>query len=74
MKAIVQERYGSPDVLHLKEVERPAPKSDEVLIKVQAASVNRSDWERLTGTTVFSRFGGFLRPRHHILGSDIGAS
>ena len=50
MKAIVYTRYGPPDVLQLKEVERPTPTDDEVLIKVQAASVNRSDWETLTGT------------------------
>ena len=71
MKAIVYTRYGPPDVLQLKEVERPTPTDDEVLIKVQAASVNRSDWETLTGTPLYARIGGLLRPRHHILGSDI---
>ena len=71
MKAIVYARYGPPDVLQLKEVERPTPKDDEVLIKVKAVSVNRSDWETLTGTPLYARIGGLLRPRHHILGSDI---
>jgi len=71
MKAIVHTKYGSPDVLRLKEVERPTPKDNEVLIKVQAVSVNRSDWEGLTGTPLYARFGGLLRPRHQILGSDI---
>jgi NADPH:quinone reductase-like Zn-dependent oxidoreductase len=71
MKAIVYTKYGPPDVLQLKEVERPTPKDDEVLIKVQAVSVNRSDWEALTGTPLYARLGGLLRPRHHILGSDI---
>jgi NADPH:quinone reductase-like Zn-dependent oxidoreductase len=71
MKAIVCTKYGPPDVLQLKEVERPTPKDNEVLIKVQAVSLNRSDWEGLTGTPLYARLGGLLRPRHQILGSDI---
>src|SRR2546428_8357661 len=71
MKAIVYTKYGPPEVLQHKEVERPAPTDDEVLIKVQAVSVNRSDWEILTGTPLYARMGGLLKPRHHILGSDI---
>ncbi len=71
MKAIVYTKYGPPDVLQLKEVERPTPTDDEVLIKVQAVSVNRSDWEGLTGKPLYARVGGLLRPRHQILGSDI---
>jgi NADPH:quinone reductase-like Zn-dependent oxidoreductase len=71
MKAIVYTRYGPPEVLQIKEVARPTPKDDEVLIRVQAASVNRSDWEWLSGTPLYARFGGLLRPRHHILGSDV---
>ena len=71
MKAMVYHKYGSPDVLHLTEVEKPAPKDDEVLIKVAAVSVNRSDWENLTGKPLYARIGGLLKPRHHILGSDI---
>lgn len=57
--------------LRLKEVDRPTPKENEVLINVLAVSVNRSDWEGLTGTPLYARFGGILRPRHKILGSDI---
>ena len=71
MKAIVCSKYGPPDVLQLKEIERPTPTNDEVMIKVQAVSVNRSDWEGLTGTPLYARMGGLLRPRHQILGSDI---
>src|SRR5919107_1999149 len=71
MKAIVYTRYGPPDVLQLKEVAKPTPKDDEVLIRVQAASVNRSDWEGLRGKPLYARIGGLLRPRQHILGSDI---
>jgi NADPH:quinone reductase-like Zn-dependent oxidoreductase len=71
MRAIVYTKYGSPDVLELKEVERPTPKDDELLIKVHAVSVNRSDWEALIGKPLYARIGGLLRPRRHILGSDI---
>jgi NADPH:quinone reductase-like Zn-dependent oxidoreductase len=71
MKAIVYTKYGSPEVLQLKEVAKPTPKDDEVLIKVQAVSVNRSDWEGLSGKPLYARLGGLLKPRRHILGSDI---
>jgi NADPH:quinone reductase-like Zn-dependent oxidoreductase len=71
MKAIVYTKYGPPDVLQLKEVAKPTPRNDEVLIRVRAASVNRSDWEGLRGKPLYARIGGLLRPRHHILGSDI---
>ncbi len=71
MKAIVCTKYGPREGLQLKEVERPTPTDDEVLVKVQAVSVNRSDWEGLTGTPLYARMGGLLRPRHQILGSDI---
>ena len=55
MKAIIHDIYGSPDVLKLKEIEQPIPKDNEVLIKVHAVSVNRSDWERLTGAPLYAR-------------------
>src|SRR6266540_39910 len=71
MKAIVYYKYGSPDVLKLKEVEKPAPADDQVLIKVHAVSLNRSDWEGLVGKPLYARFGGFRKPSQHILGSDI---
>ena len=70
MKAIVYERYGPPDVLQLKEVEKPIPKEDEALVKVHAASVNAADLEILRGTWA-ARFGGPLRPQHKIPGSDL---
>jgi NADPH:quinone reductase-like Zn-dependent oxidoreductase len=70
MKAIVYTQYGSPDLLQLKEVEKPTPKEDEVLIRVHAASVNAADLETLKGTWP-ARFAGPLRPRHKIPGSDI---
>ena len=71
MKAIVYTKYGSPDVLQLKEVEKPTPKDDEVLIKVHATSVNASDWEALRGKPLYARIGGLLKPNHKILGSDV---
>jgi NADPH:quinone reductase-like Zn-dependent oxidoreductase len=71
VQAVVYTRYGSPDVLRLTEVEKPAPKDNEVLVKVRAVSLNRSDWEALRGKPLYARLGGLFRPRHHILGSDI---
>lgn len=71
MKAIVYHQYGSPNVLKFEEVEKPAPKDDELLIKVHAVSVNRSDWEGLIGKPLYARFGGLLKPHHRILGSDV---
>jgi NADPH:quinone reductase-like Zn-dependent oxidoreductase len=71
MKAVVYTRYGPPGVLRLMDVETPAPKDDEVLVKVHAVSLNASDWETLRGKPLYSRLMGPFRPRHHILGSDI---
>jgi NADPH:quinone reductase-like Zn-dependent oxidoreductase len=71
VQAVVYTRYGSPDVLRLTEVATPAPKDNEVLVKVRAVSLNRSDWEALWGKPAYARLGGPLRPRHPILGSDI---
>jgi NADPH:quinone reductase-like Zn-dependent oxidoreductase len=71
VKAIVYTRYGPPGVLRLTDLETPVPRGDEVLVKVHAVSLNRSDWETLRGKPLYSRIGGPFRPRHHILGSDI---
>ena len=71
MKAVVYTEYGPPEVLQIKEVPKPTPADDEVLIKVQAVSVNRSDWEALRGTPLYARIGGLLKPGRQILGSDI---
>ncbi len=71
MKAIAYTKYGSPDVLKMKEVEKPIPSDDEILIKIYAVSINRSDWEGLIGKPLYSRFGGLFRPSKNILGSDI---
>ncbi len=72
MKAMVYERYGSPDVLELKELDKPTPKDDEVLIKVHAVSINDWDWGLLQGTPFINRlYFGLLKPKKKILGSDI---
>ena len=72
MKAIVYEKYGPPEVLQLKEVAKPTPKDDEVLVKVHAASVNDWDWGLLRGTPFMNRLlFGLLKPKYKILGSDI---
>ena len=71
MRAIVYTEYGSPDVLQLKEVEKPVPKDDELLVKVHAVSLNRSDWEGLIGKPLYARLGGLRKPGNPILGSDI---
>ena len=73
MKAILYDRYGSPEVLRLKEVEKPAPKDNEVLIKIHAASVNAYDWHFLTADIFLIRLmgGGLLRPKDARLGADM---
>lgn len=72
MKAILFEKYGSPDVLQLKEVEKPLPKDDEVLIKVKATAVNPLDWHRLRADPFIVRFSdGLTRPKNIFIGADI---
>ena len=72
MKAIVYSQYGSPDVLQFKEVEKPAPKEDEVLIKVHAASLNAADWHYLRGAPFLFRLDtGFPKPKNPFLGADL---
>jgi NADPH:quinone reductase-like Zn-dependent oxidoreductase len=72
MKAIVFTRYGPPDVLQLKEIATPAPKDDEVLIKIHAASVNAADWHLLRADPFLARlYAGLLKPKFNILGADI---
>jgi NADPH:quinone reductase-like Zn-dependent oxidoreductase len=72
MKAIVYTKYGPPEVLQLKEIDKPTPKDDEVLIKVHAVSINDWDWGLLLGTPFINRLiNGLLKPKKRILGSDI---
>jgi len=77
MKAVVFTQYGPPDGLELKEVPEPAPKDDELLIRVHASSVNSWDWEFLTGKPFINRLMfGLLKPkpRKQILGADISGT
>jgi NADPH:quinone reductase-like Zn-dependent oxidoreductase len=73
VKAIVYTEYGPPNVLHLKEIEKPVPYDDEVLVKVYAASVNAADWHLLTADIFLVRLMGmgFLKPKYKILGADV---
>jgi NADPH:quinone reductase-like Zn-dependent oxidoreductase len=73
MKAIVYEKYGPPEVLQLKEVARPTPGDNEVLVEVHAASVNDWDWGLLRGKPFVNRLAvsGLLTPKIKILGGDI---
>lgn len=71
MRAIVYTEYGLPDVLQVKETEKPIPADDEILVKVHAVSANRSDWEGLIGNPLYARLDGLRKPRHRILGSDV---
>jgi NADPH:quinone reductase-like Zn-dependent oxidoreductase len=75
MKAIVYHEYGSPDVLQLKDVEKPAPRENEVLVKVRAASANPADWHTMRGAPFLARLvNGLLKPKHPRLGADLAGS
>jgi NADPH:quinone reductase-like Zn-dependent oxidoreductase len=77
MKAIVFTEYGPPDRLQLKEVEKPTPSEDEVLVRVHASSINSWDWEFQSGTSFINRLlFGILKPmpQKQILGADIAGT
>jgi NADPH:quinone reductase-like Zn-dependent oxidoreductase len=71
LKAIVYTKYGGPEVLQLKEIEKPFPKEGEVLIKVHAVSINDWDFGLLEGDFINRLLNGLLKPKRKILGSDI---
>jgi NADPH:quinone reductase-like Zn-dependent oxidoreductase len=71
MKAIVCTKYGPPDVLQLKEVDKPTPKDNEVLIRIYAAAVTTEDPLNRKGEPFFARvFTGLIRPKNPILGAE----
>jgi D-arabinose 1-dehydrogenase-like Zn-dependent alcohol dehydrogenase len=72
MRAVVYDKYGAPDVLQLQEVERPVPRDDEVLVKIHATTVNRTDCGfRQAKPFIVRYFSGLLRPKRKILGSEL---
>jgi NADPH:quinone reductase-like Zn-dependent oxidoreductase len=71
LKAVISDRYGPPDILRIEEVERPVPREDELLVKIHASTVNRSDAHTRAGTPFVSRFfQGLRRPKRRIPGSE----
>lgn len=75
MKAIVYKRYGPPDVLEVKEIEKPIPKDNQVLVKVHASSVNFGNLVLLKGEPFLARFAfGLFKPRYSIPGGDIAGT
>src|ERR1051325_6169624 len=73
MKAILQTKYGSSNVLQLTEVEKPTPKESQVLVKVRAASINAVDYRMMKADPFFIRFlgGGFWKPKDPRIGRDV---
>src|SRR5256712_13012432 len=73
MKAMVITKYGSPDVLQFEEVEKPTPKDNQVLVKVQAASANPLDWHGMRGKPFIARLmgNGLLKPKSSKVGADV---
>lgn len=73
MKAVYREIYGSADILEIKEVDKPVPKDNQMLIKVCAVSINPLDWHVMRGEPFLVRLMGFgiTKPKHHIFGADM---
>src|SRR5690349_9215564 len=75
MKAIIYTQYGSPDVLQLQNIEKPTPKDNQVLVKVQAASANPADWHTMRGAPFLARLvNGLFKPKHPRLGGDLAGT
>jgi NADPH:quinone reductase-like Zn-dependent oxidoreductase len=75
MKALAYDKYGTPDVLELREIERPVVTDDGVLVRIHAASVNPVDWHTMTGTPYLVRLqAGLRKPRSEVLGIDFAGT
>lgn len=75
MRAVVYDRYGPPEVLRLAQMPRPSPRDDEVLVRVAATTVNRTDCGFRNPRPFFVRlFSGLVRPRRQILGSEFAGA
>jgi NADPH:quinone reductase-like Zn-dependent oxidoreductase len=75
MKAMIRNNYGNPSILKMREIEKPVPKDDEVLIRVQASSLNALDWRFLKADPFLIRFdSGLIRPKNKILGLDVAGT
>ncbi|HEY5823069.1 MAG TPA: NAD(P)-dependent alcohol dehydrogenase [Cyclobacteriaceae bacterium] len=72
MKAIICPKYGSPDILELKEIAKPIPRDNEILIKIYASSLNAADWHIMRGDpAIYRPVLGLLKPKYRILGADV---
>jgi NADPH:quinone reductase-like Zn-dependent oxidoreductase len=71
MKAIIADRYGTPDVLELRDVDQPVPMDDQVLVRVHASSVNPADWYRVLGPFFVRPSSGLRRPKNAAVGTDL---
>lgn len=73
MKAVVRDKYGSPDVLRFEDIPKPVPGDDEVLVQVRAASINTADLDHLRGRPRIAR-GNLTKPRARVLGFDMAGT
>ena len=73
MKAMIYQEFGPPDVMELRDIDKPPVEDDEILVRLHAAAVNPQDWHCLRGTPFLARLmvGGLLKPGHQVLGSDV---
>ena len=72
MQAMVQDRYGSAEVMHLEHIDKPAIGVDEVLVRVRAAGVNPADWAIMSGLPYVARpIYGMRKPKHSVRGTDV---
>jgi NADPH:quinone reductase-like Zn-dependent oxidoreductase len=74
MRAVVRRRYGPPEIIRVEDVPKPEVAAGHIVVRVRAASVNRSDWEVLIGSPPYARGEGLRRPRTQILGTDFAGT